>query len=82
LARLAELAPGTVQPILARLESQGWVRSRWEDRDPHEAGRPRRRYYRLTPDGVVLATRALNRVRTPKPILARLQANPGVGGAG
>jgi DNA-binding PadR family transcriptional regulator len=45
------LPPGTIYPILARLEGAGWIASRWEDVDQHEAGRPRRRYYRLTPDG-------------------------------
>ena len=48
LARAAGLPSGTVHPILARLEGLGWVTSRWEDVDPVEAGRPPRRYYRLT----------------------------------
>src|SRR3954454_16104011 len=81
LGELAELASGTVHPILARLERCGWVESRWEQRDPHEIGRPRRRYYRLTPDGVVYAGRALGRVRTPQPLLNRLNPGPAVGGA-
>ena len=38
---------GTVHPIL-RLEAATWVQSRWEDVDPASAGRPARRYYRLT----------------------------------
>ncbi|MDR7275185.1 PadR family transcriptional regulator [Catenuloplanes atrovinosus] len=45
------LPPGTIYPILARLESAEWVTSRWEDGE-HAEGRPRRRYYRLTPDSV------------------------------
>jgi PadR family transcriptional regulator len=82
LGQLAELASGTIHPILARLERCGWVESRWEDQDPHAVGRPRRRYYRLTPDGVVLAARALDRVRTPAPLLNRLHpAGPATGGA-
>jgi DNA-binding PadR family transcriptional regulator len=68
----AGLASGTIHPILARLEGCRWLESRWEELDPHEAGRPRRRYYRLTPDGIVGAARALDRVRTPAPLLARL----------
>jgi hypothetical protein len=56
-----------------------YAESRWEDRNPHEVGRPRRRYYRLTPDGVVFAARALGRVRTPAPLLARLQPGPALG---
>lgn len=49
------LPPGTIYPILARLEGAGWIDSRWEEVDQHEVGRPRRRYYRLTPDGVAQA---------------------------
>src|SRR4051794_4470419 len=76
IGHAAELASGTIHPILARLEACGWVESRWEDLDPHEAGRPRRRYYRLTPDGVVHAARALDRIRTPKLLLNRLNPGP------
>ncbi len=80
LGQLAELASGTVHPILARLEGCGWVESRWEDQDPHEIGRPRRRYYRLTPDGVAHAARALAKVHTPASLLRRL--NPGSASGG
>ena len=45
------LPSGTVFPILARLEACGWLESGWEDVDPKVAGRPRRRYYRLTGAG-------------------------------
>jgi DNA-binding PadR family transcriptional regulator len=48
----AGLPSGTIHPILARLEREhGWLVSRWEDIRPEDAGRPRRRYYRLTEDG-------------------------------
>jgi len=53
------LASGTVHPILARLEGRGWLDSRWEEIDPTVAGRPARRYYRLTADGVEAAQQAL-----------------------
>lgn len=55
----AGLASGTVHPILARLEASGWLESRWEDVDPRMEGRPRRRYYRLSPDGAARARAAL-----------------------
>jgi PadR family transcriptional regulator PadR len=51
------LPSGTLYPILVRLERTGWVESRWEDVDPVAAGRPTRRYYRLTSDGAVEARR-------------------------
>jgi PadR family transcriptional regulator PadR len=44
----------TVYKILERLSGAGLVSERWEDR-PIEDGKPRRRYYRLTPNGVVRA---------------------------
>jgi DNA-binding PadR family transcriptional regulator len=53
------LDPGTIYPILAAFENAGWVRRRDEDVDPHVAGRPRRRYYALTPAGVGAARAAL-----------------------
>ena len=57
----AGLPSGTVHPILARLETAGWLESRWEDIDPRAEGRPARRYYHLTPDGLELARGALAR---------------------
>jgi PadR family transcriptional regulator PadR len=57
----AGLPSGTVHPILARLERVGWLESRWEEINPRAEGRPARRYYRLTPDGMELARSALAR---------------------
>lgn len=51
---------GTLYPILMRLERAGWVASSWEDPALHEAaGRPRRRYYKLTDNGAVRARAAV-----------------------
>jgi PadR family transcriptional regulator PadR len=50
------IASGTLYPILLRLESAGWFVSRWEAIDPSSAGRPRRRLYRLTPNGLTRAS--------------------------
>jgi PadR family transcriptional regulator, regulatory protein PadR len=50
------LASGTLYPILLRLESAGWFVSRWEAVDPASVGRPRRRLYRLTPNGLARAS--------------------------
>src|SRR4051795_6544266 len=69
LGDAAGLPSGTIHPILARLEGMGWLESRWEDVDPGTVGRPARRYYRLTPDGAVLARDALARAyraRSPR----------------
>jgi DNA-binding PadR family transcriptional regulator len=59
LAVEAGLEPGTIYPILVAFEGAGWLASRDEDIDVHEAGRPRRRYYRLTATGVSAARDAV-----------------------
>ncbi|HEX5217492.1 MAG TPA: PadR family transcriptional regulator [Vicinamibacterales bacterium] len=46
------LPSGTVYPVLSRLERDGLVKSTWEEEsDAHAAGRPARRYYKVTPAG-------------------------------
>lgn len=51
VARTA-LPSGTVYPTLSRLKKAGLVRATWENqRVAEREGRPRRRYYSLTPDG-------------------------------
>jgi PadR family transcriptional regulator, regulatory protein PadR len=52
VARRGHIASGTLYPILLRLESAGWLVSRWERIDPSLEGRPRRRLYRMTPSGL------------------------------
>lgn len=49
------LPSGTLYPIMVRLQRAEWVTAEWEAIDPEEAGRPARRYYRLTPDGLASA---------------------------
>jgi DNA-binding PadR family transcriptional regulator len=76
------LPPGTIYPILARLEHAGWLSSRWEVVDQRAEGRPRRRYYRLTADGAAVATavreKADARGRARRPLLP---GSPLLGGA-
>lgn len=43
------LGPGTVYPMLERLEEAGFVDATWEADQP--SGRPRRRFYELTNTG-------------------------------
>jgi len=73
IGQAAELPSGTIHPILARLEACGWLVSRWEEVDPVREGRPRRRYYRLSPDGAEHARNALARVHTPRALVNRLR---------
>jgi PadR family transcriptional regulator, regulatory protein PadR len=77
------LPSGTIYPIVARLEQLGWVQSSWEDPRKHvAAGRPRRRYYRLTDEGAQQARDALARVYRPrnKPRLSPVATWPEVPG--
>lgn len=78
ICSMAELPSGTIHPILARLESAGWLDSRWEETDPSEAGRPRRRYYRLNPDGAERARIALAQASAKRSALRELR--PGLAG--
>jgi DNA-binding PadR family transcriptional regulator len=64
ICQAAGLPSGTIHPILARLEAAGWLLSNWEDVDPRREGRPRRRYYRLSPDGIEQARYALANAHT------------------
>jgi DNA-binding PadR family transcriptional regulator len=72
LAGQARLEPGTIYPILVAFEGAGWLSSREEDLDVHAAGRPRRRYYRLTAEGETAARAAMSRKRAPRPGPGRL----------
>lgn len=58
IANQAGLGPSTTYYVLLRLQRSGCAHSRWEHANPHTAGRPRRRYWRLTAAGVTLATHA------------------------
>jgi PadR family transcriptional regulator PadR len=66
IGKVVGLAPGTVQPILHKFEEIGWLESRFEEIDPSSEGRPRRRYYRLTPDGAEFIREALARADKPR----------------
>ena len=51
ISKATKVGSGTLYPMLARLEAAGWLTSEWEVIDPSEAGRPRRRFYKLTAIG-------------------------------
>jgi PadR family transcriptional regulator, regulatory protein PadR len=57
LARETALKSGTLYPILVRLADRNIIEACWEEGEP--AGRPRRHLYRLTSDGLGVATAAL-----------------------
>jgi PadR family transcriptional regulator, regulatory protein PadR len=59
ISRTSGLPTGSIYPILTRLETAGWITSAWEEINESEAGRRRRRYYRLTSDGTQQAQEAV-----------------------
>jgi PadR family transcriptional regulator PadR len=63
LMQATGLASGSLYPILHRLQGAGWVEARWERIDPAAEGRPARRFYRLTADGVVNARQSFAQLR-------------------
>lgn len=69
---------GTVYPLLDRLERAGWVISQWDD-DAGRAG-PRRRMYRLTPEGAAAARDTL-RLAARGPARRAWVPQPGTGSA-
>jgi PadR family transcriptional regulator, regulatory protein PadR len=74
LMRAARLPSGTLYPMLARLQDEGLVTSEWEPRpdgDGDAGGRPPRKYYRLTGDGVRVARLELAQAPGPVPAAAR-----------
>jgi PadR family transcriptional regulator PadR len=50
------LGSGTLYPILLHLEAAGYFFSRWEQLDRSSLASPRRRLYRLTPNGLMRAS--------------------------
>jgi DNA-binding PadR family transcriptional regulator len=56
------LPSGTVYPLLRRLERLACVESQWEEEsETQAAGRPARKYYRITADGREVLERARGR---------------------
>ena len=51
LMRLTGQPSGTLYPALAKFERAGWLVSGKEDVDPSKAGRPARRFYRISGAG-------------------------------
>lgn len=57
-------ATGSVFPILARLEQAGWAVSEWETSEQSARG-SRRRFYRLSQEGMAQARKVLTEKRPP-----------------
>ncbi len=55
LMKAARLPSGTLYPMLARLQADGLVTSEWEPQPQDASGRPPRKYYQLTGEGIRVA---------------------------
>lgn len=63
------LTSGTVYPALDRLETAGYLRSKWESEDvAHAEGRPARRYFTLTAAGAAVLRAALEKYKALRPL--------------
>jgi PadR family transcriptional regulator, regulatory protein PadR len=61
LMKASRLPSGTLYPMLTRLQDQGLVSSAWEPPGGDGTGRPARRYYWLTDEGIETARQELAR---------------------
>ncbi len=61
LMKASGLPSGTLYPMLSRLQEQGLVSSAWEPPGGDGSGRPARRYYRLTEQGIASARQEMDR---------------------
>jgi PadR family transcriptional regulator PadR len=61
IMRAISLPSGTVYPLLDRAVAAGWVMTRAEDISPQAEGRPRRKYYQVTPEGEAAARAEVDR---------------------
>ncbi|MFF3911569.1 PadR family transcriptional regulator [Streptomyces sp. NPDC001848] len=84
LSKMTGLPNGTLFPLLERLRQAGWVERHWEADEKAEAeGRPRRRFYRLTPRGAEHAPHALAAAAAARPRGSPHGAQrPGLAGGG
>ena len=63
------LTSGTVYPALDRLETAGYLRSKWENEAAaHADGRPARRYFTLTASGATALGAALEKYKALRPL--------------
>ncbi len=61
LMKASGLPSGTLYPMLSRLQGQGLVSSAWEPAGTDASGRPARRYYWLTDEGIQTSREELAR---------------------
>jgi PadR family transcriptional regulator PadR len=78
IMRSTGVKSGSLYPTLEQIEDIGWLTSRWEVIDEQQAGRPPRRWYRLTTEGRQAAPRALDEFARKRAEPARASLKPGL----
>lgn len=68
LMKAAKLPSGTLYPMLARLQHEGLVDSEWEAQRQDAGGRPPRKYYRLSAEGLRVARLELAKAASSAPV--------------
>ncbi len=81
LMRAARLSSGTLYPLLARLQSEGLLSAAWAGPPTEASGRPPRKYYQLTAEGVRVARLELARAAAPARRRAAPRPQPSPGSA-
>jgi len=81
LMKAARLPSGTLYPMLARLQDQGLVTSEWEPPPADANGRPPRKYYQLTGEGIRAVRLELAQAASDAPRTAPGTARPAPGSA-
>jgi DNA-binding PadR family transcriptional regulator len=59
ISKKTKLGSGTMYPLLQRLEIAKWIEGEWENVEPSQVGRPKRRLYKLTRSGQAAASKEL-----------------------
>lgn len=78
IMRAAHLPSGTVYPLLRRMEASGLVESSWEDAEAaRDEGRPPRRYYRPTAEGLAALSGARERLAAQRRLFGEGVAGEG-----
>ena len=75
IAKTTKRSGPTVYGVIDRLEDAKWITGHWEEQHP-DGNKPRRRFYSLTPNGVIKA-RALLAERRPDRERCLAQPRPG-----
>jgi len=81
LMKASGLPSGTLYPLLSRLQEQRLVTSAWEPAGTDSSGRPARRYYWLTDEGIETGRQELARASAARAARAGRAGRAGAPGA-